>query len=235
MNSRHRQCILSLFSTTPDGYISLLWTSQKEMEDFVPKLEAPAWSCNRSPLFFYRSESAAFGSEVHAQKLPSEGNVMIGFKCDLCHFVSGTNWLQKRYTSTFYLVIITRKNQIFINENIFSFTNRSPFIASWSEELKNQRPDIEPCWSRGRRSLKRCRMRWGRRQRQRGAEYVARLDALICEFFVPDSLNDWPVADCHEMQPDSFPQDGSSRLCFHQRALVPLTWGLPVTKNWTRT
>jgi hypothetical protein len=39
-------------------------------------------------------------------------------------------------------------------------------------------------------------------------KHVARLDALIFEFFVPDSLNDWPVADCHEMQSDAFPRDG---------------------------
>ena len=37
-------------------------------------------------------------------------------------------------------------------------------------------------------------------------EHVARHGALICEFFAPDSLNDWPVADCHEMQSDALPR-----------------------------
>ena len=37
-------------------------------------------------------------------------------------------------------------------------------------------------------------------------EHIARLDALILEFFVPYSLNDGPVADSHEMQSDAFPR-----------------------------
>ena len=50
-------------------------------------------------------------------------------------------------------------------------------------------------------------------------ENVARLDALILQFFVPYRLNDWPVADCHEMKSDALPR-GDGHVSQHVLGVV---------------